>query len=84
MSRALILLLLMVAHTILQGQGTEGLKNTLPDAGRPVGDKPVGKGWVNLLASIDDWNAEKEFWDLDKGSLRAEADNEKLHHEWRH
>src|SRR6476620_11777078 len=46
--------------------------NSLPDAGKLIDDKPVGKGWVNLIASLDDWNGAKPYWTLDNGSLHGD------------
>lgn len=56
------------------------LKNTLPKAGRLVQDKPVGKGWVNLLSSPADWNVENTFWQFKNGTLHGEMGREKEHH----
>jgi len=56
------------------------LKNTLPQAGQLVNDKPTGKGWVNLLSSADDWNFEPSFWQLQNKMLHGEMGKEKEHH----
>jgi hypothetical protein len=56
------------------------LKNKLPSAGKLINDKPVGKGWVNLLDIPGNWNAEKEYWQFNKGILHGEANAENVHH----
>ncbi len=56
------------------------LKNTLPKAGKLVYDKPVGKDWVNLLATADDWNFEPAFWKMENNMLQGEMGREKEHH----
>lgn len=56
------------------------LKNTLPASGKLVNDKPVGKGWVNLLTSADDWNFETKYWQLNNNLFHGELDKENLHH----
>ncbi|HPH46405.1 MAG TPA: DUF1080 domain-containing protein [Chryseolinea sp.] len=56
------------------------LQTTLPKEAKPVHDKPVGKGWVNLLASADDWNMENNFWQLSNSVLKGTIGNEAEHH----
>ena len=56
------------------------LKNTLPKSGKLVHDKPTGKGWVNLLASADDWNFEPAYWKLDNNLFHGELGKEPQHH----
>jgi len=56
------------------------LKNTLPAAGKMVNDKPVGKGWVNMLTSANDWNFEDTYWKLNDNVLHGEIGKEKEHH----
>jgi len=72
--------LLTSAHLPARAQSDTTLKNTLPDAGKLVDNKPVGKGWVNLLASADDWNLENNFWQLKDGVLFGKMDYQKEHH----
>jgi hypothetical protein len=55
-------------------------KNTLPANGKLVNDKPVGKGWINLLNAAGNWNMEKEYWQLNRGVLHGEENNEDVHH----
>ena len=52
---------------------------TLPKAGRLVNDKPVGNGWRDLLASLDDWNVEIQNWKLENGILHGDYNGGKLH-----
>src|SRR5262245_39481640 len=56
------------------------LKVTLPKAGEMVDARPRGKGWINLLNSLDEWNAEKEFWQLTGGTLHGDYTGGKNHH----
>lgn len=56
----------------------DSLKITLPKAGRLVHDKPVGKDWVNLLASPDDWNADSVY-SFNNGILHADYGGGKVH-----
>lgn len=72
-------LLMICCHAISAQVGTS-LKNTLPASGKMIGNKPVGKGWMNLLLSMDDWNAEKEYWQLKDGMLHGQASGENVHH----
>lgn len=55
------------------------LKNTLPKEGKLVDAKPVGKGWVNLIASLDDWNVSKEYWKLENGILHGDYSGGEFH-----
>jgi Domain of Unknown Function (DUF1080) len=74
------LLLLLTSNCICQAQVDTSLKNTLPPAGILTNDKPSGKGWINLLKKVDDWNFESAFWRLDKNLLHGEMGKEKEHH----
>ena len=58
----------------------DALKTTLPAAGKLVGGKPAGDGWVDLLASKDDWNAESEFWQFADGVFHGESKGGPTHH----
>ena len=80
MLRLIVQFFLVFQFTVVRSQTLGDLKNSLPDAGKIVNDKPVGKGWTNLLSNLDEWQTEKEYWTLSKGVLRAEGENEKLHH----
>lgn len=53
--------------------------STLPKAGKLINDKPVGKNWINLLASLDGWNLEKENWKLENGILHGDYNGGKFH-----
>ena len=55
------------------------LKNTLPPSGKFINGKPVGKHWINLLASPDSWNADTRFWKFDKETLHGEYNGGKFH-----
>lgn len=53
--------------------------NALPKGGKLIDDKPIGKGWVNLIASLDDWNAAKPYWAMDNGVLHGDYDGGRFH-----
>lgn len=61
-------------------QADTTLRNTLPAEGKLMDNKPVGKGWTNLLASADEWNFEPAFWSLSNHQLHGEMGKEKEHH----
>src|SRR6187399_1953432 len=78
--KALAILLLFSANSFFGYAQPVSLKNTLPKAGKLVDDKPVGKGWTNLLESADAWNFESAYWQLSNNVLHASGANEKEHH----
>ena len=51
---------------------------TLPAEGKMVNDKPVGEHWVNMLESLDGWNADPRYWSLQDGVLHGDYDGGKL------
>lgn len=55
------------------------LKVTLPKGGKMVNNKPVGKNWQNLLMSLQDWNADQQYWKLENGTLRGDYSGGKFH-----
>lgn len=55
------------------------LQNTLPKEGKMVNDKPVGKGWTNLIGSLNDWKIDKQYWTLQNGVLHGDYPGGKLH-----
>jgi len=56
------------------------LQQTLPAGGKLINEKPIGKGWVNLLQRADGWNFESNFWQLNNNMLRGTIGKEKEHH----
>jgi hypothetical protein len=52
---------------------------SLPPQGKLVHDKPVGKHWVNMLKSLDGWNADPRYWRLRDGVLHGDYDGGKFH-----
>ena len=52
---------------------------TRPAEGKLSNDKPVGKHWVNMLKSLDGWNADSRYWKLSDGVLHGDYDGGKLH-----
>ena len=75
-----IFLFLSFGFLSAKAQSPVSLKNTLPKSGKMVNDKPVGKGWINLLASADDWNFEPTYWKLDNNLFHGELGKEPQHH----
>lgn len=72
---------LLVSYTCnVNAQPGNTFKNTLPAAGKFINNKPVGNGWVNLLSSLGEWNAEEKYWELQNGNLHGEAMGEDVHH----
>jgi hypothetical protein len=59
---------------------TVSLKQTLPKAGKMHNNKPIGKGWINLLQSPADWNFENNFWQFADTSFHGAMGKEKEHH----
>jgi Domain of Unknown Function (DUF1080) len=72
--------LLLIWNFPARAQQDTTLKNTLPSAGKLVHDKPVGKGWINLLTSADNWSFEDTYWQLSNNLLHGAMEKEKLHH----
>ena len=61
------------------GIDTTALKNTLPKQGNFDNDKPVGKGWINLLADSNNWIAEKPYWRWDSNGLHGDYNGGRYH-----
>jgi hypothetical protein len=80
MIKLLIICLFMNCFISANAQADTILKNTLPSSGKFINEEPVGKGWVNLLKTPDNWNAEKKYWQLKNGVLHGEANSENVHH----
>ncbi|CAN5696263.1 hypothetical protein BH10BAC2_BH10BAC2_14490 [soil metagenome] len=55
------------------------LQISLPKAGRLMNDKPEGKGWIDLLTSLSDWNLEPQNWQLSNGILHGDYYGGKNH-----
>ena len=75
-----IILLLSIVYLNVAAQQDTTLQTTLPESGKLVHEKPVGKGWTDLLTSKDDWNFESNFWQLSNSVLKGTIGNEKEHH----
>ena len=62
-------------------QQSKDLTVSLPDSGK-LDEKggPAGDGWVSLISSLDDWNAEPEYWKLEEGVLHGKSEGGKEHH----
>lgn len=70
----------IIVYSTAYAQADTTLKNTLPAAGKLVNGKPVGKGWVDMLANADDWNFENTFWKLNDHTFHGTIGREKEHH----
>jgi len=55
------------------------LKTSLPKGGRLVNDKPTGKNWIDLIASLDNWTLENQNWKLENGILHGDYNGGKFH-----
>lgn len=82
-SIALLFVLANSCNSAHKSQITTGvdtsLNITLPKQGRLIDDKPAGKGWVNLLSSLNDWTADKPYWELKDGVLHGDYDGGQYH-----
>jgi len=80
-----IILLLVLPALLFSCSGTGKSANSnvhnrnLPKAGRLVNDQPVGSGWVNLIASLDNWNAAKPYWSFENGILHGDYSGGQYH-----
>jgi hypothetical protein len=72
--------LLAACFITTNAQSDTILRITLPPAGKFINNQPSGKGWVDLLAAPDSWNAEKKYWQWNNGMLHGEANGENVHH----
>lgn len=75
-----VLLLPVIIYSTAHAQADTTLKNTLPAGGKMLNDKPMGKGWVDMLANASDWKFEDAFWKLDNHILHGSIGKEKEHH----
>ena len=55
-------------------------KKTLPASGKFINNKPVGKGWENLLSFPGNWNAENDYWQWNNNILHGELNDDTVHH----
>jgi len=53
--------------------------DALPGGGKLINGSPIGRGWVNLIGSIDYWNAEKPYWTLNNGILHGDYNGGQFH-----
>jgi hypothetical protein len=79
----LSLLLVLSASFTWAAQATD-LTPSLPTEGKlDAKGNPKGTGWVSLISSLDEWNAEPEYWSLKDGILHGESTGgPKHHHGW--
>ena len=66
-------------HASSAAVDTTALHYTLPKNGKLTDDKPIGQGWVNMLTSLNDWNADPAYWKLDSGILHGDYNGGKFH-----
>lgn len=57
----------------------DSLRITLPREGKLVHDKPIGKNWVNLLASVNDWNADTAAYHFTDGTVHGDYNGGQFH-----
>lgn len=74
------ILLLAICATSCSAQTGTAFKKTLPASGEFIRNKPVGEGWVNLLDSPGNWNAEVQYWQWENKILHGEAKGDTVHH----
>jgi|GEM_PF-660169 len=65
--------------TLYQDTTSIPLHKTLPPSGKLIKGKPVGKNWINLKASMNNWNMDQKYWKLEKGILHGEYPGGELH-----
>ncbi|MEO8404294.1 MAG: DUF1080 domain-containing protein [Chitinophagaceae bacterium] len=81
MIKSIINVLLLTIYGIsCSAQTGTAFKKTLPSNGEFINNKPVGAGWVNLLDSPVNWNAEKQYWQWKNKILHGEAKGDTVHH----
>jgi hypothetical protein len=78
--RCLLLFAGLFSILFSQAQVDNSLQKTLPKAGEMRNNKPIGKGWVNMLQSGADWSFEDNFWQLTDTGLHGTIGKEKEHH----
>jgi Domain of Unknown Function (DUF1080) len=66
-------------HSPSRSSWEDSLKITLPKKGRLVDGKPVGKNWINLLHSMNDWNMDTSAYTISNGILHGDYYGGKLH-----
>jgi hypothetical protein len=70
---------MVVFYSTAAAQQDTPFKITMPEAGKFHNDKPVGKGWKNLLDTTL-WKAEGKYWQLNEGVLHGESKAQDQHH----
>ena len=83
-STILVLGVCLAAPLAVAQQATE-LTESLPAEGKlDEKGEPVGDGWSSLIAKLDGWNADDQYWKLADGVLHGDkTDGGKLHdHAW--
>ncbi len=60
----------------------DNLVVTLPEKGKLEDGRPIGDGWVDLLAGGDVWEFEPEYWKLSSGELHGESQGGAYHLAW--
>ena len=58
------------------------LLRNLPDQGKLVENKPIGVGWVDLLKKMDNWEYEKDYWNIKRGNIIGSSDGGDHHFCW--
>ena len=58
------------------------LLRNLPDQGKLVENKPIGVGWVDLLKKMDNWEYEKDYWNIKRGNIIGSSEGGDHHFCW--
>ncbi len=58
------------------------LLRNLPDQGKLVENKPIGVGWVDLLKKMDNWEYEKDYWNIKRGNIIGSSEGGNHHFCW--
>ena len=58
------------------------LLRNLPDQGKLVENKPIGVGWVDILRKMDNWEYEKDYWNIKRGNIIGSSEGGNHHFCW--
>lgn len=58
------------------------LLRNLPDQGKLVENKPIGVGWADLLKKMNNWEYEKDYWNIKRGNIIGNSEGGDHHFCW--
>ena len=58
------------------------LLRNLPDQGKLVENKPIGVGWADLLKKMNNWEYEKDYWNIKRGNIIGSSEGGDHHFCW--